>query len=45
VERTIAWFHQYKRLRVPYERESHMREAFFTLGCAMIFGQAQTLLC
>ena len=41
----IAWFHQYERLRVRYERESHMHKAFFTLGCAKILGQAQTLLC
>jgi transposase len=40
VERTIAWFHQFKRLRVRYERQSQMHEAFFALGCAMICWQA-----
>lgn len=40
VERTIAWFHQFKRLRVRYERQSEMHEAFFTLGCALICWQA-----
>ena len=36
VERTIAWLHQYKRLRIRYERLPEIHEAFFTLGCAMI---------
>lgn len=40
VERTLAWFHQYKRLRIRYERLPEMHEAFFTLGCAMICWQA-----
>ena len=40
VERTVAWFHQFKRLRVRYERQSEMHEAFFTLGCALICWRA-----
>lgn len=40
VERTVAWFHQYKRLRVRYERQAELHEAFFTLGCALICWRA-----
>jgi transposase len=40
VERTVAWFHQFKRLRVRYERQSEMHEAFFTLGCVLICWRA-----
>jgi len=36
VERTIAWLHQFRRLRVRYERRSEIHEAFLTLGCALI---------
>ena len=34
VERTIAWLHQYRRLRVRYERRADIHEAFLRLaGC------------
>ena len=36
VERTISWLHQYRRLRVRYERRSDIHEAFLTLGCILI---------
>jgi transposase len=36
VERTIAWLHQFRRLRVRYERLSSIHEAFLRLGCAII---------
>ncbi|SMP54433.1 transposase, IS4 family [Noviherbaspirillum suwonense] len=36
VERTIAWLHQFRRLRVRYERLPSIQEAFFHLGCALI---------
>ena len=36
VERTIAWLHQFRRLRIRYERRPEIHEAFLTLGCAMI---------
>jgi len=36
VERTIAWLHQFRRLRVRYERRSDIHEAFLTIGCIMI---------
>jgi transposase len=34
VERTISWLHQYRRLRVRYERRADIHEAFLQLaGC------------
>lgn len=36
VERTLSWLHQYRRLRIRYERRADIHEAFLTLGCALI---------
>jgi transposase len=36
VERTFAWLHQFRRLRVRYERRADMHEGFLRLGCAII---------
>ncbi len=36
IERTIAWLHQFRRLRVRYERRPEIHEAFLKLGCALI---------
>lgn len=36
VERTIAWLHQFRRLRVRYERRCDIHQAFLTLGCILI---------
>ena len=36
VERTIAWLHRFRRLRIRYERLPEVHEAFLTLGCALI---------
>jgi transposase len=36
VERTIAWLHQFRRLRVRYERLPSIHEALLRLGCAII---------
>jgi transposase len=36
VERTLAWLHQFRRLRVRYERRADMHEGFLRLGCAII---------
>jgi transposase len=36
VERTLSWLHQFRRLRVRYERRADIHQAFMTLGCAMI---------
>ena len=36
VERTFAWLHQFRRLRVRDERRADIHEAFLTLGCSLI---------
>jgi len=40
VERSIAWLHQFRRLRVRYERLPCIHEAFLILGCALIAWRA-----
>ena len=36
VERTLCWLHQFRRLRVRYERRDDIHEAFLSLACALI---------
>jgi transposase len=36
VERTMSWLHQYRRLRVRYERRADIHDAFLKIGCALI---------
>jgi transposase len=36
VERTLSWLHQFRRLRVRYERNPVLHEAFLTLATALI---------
>lgn len=36
VERTLSWLHQYRRLRVRYERRADIHQAFLDLGCILI---------
>lgn len=36
VERTLSWLHQFKRLRIRYERRDDIHQAFLSLGCALI---------
>jgi transposase len=36
IERTLGWFHQFRRLRVRFERRADIHEAFLSLGCALI---------
>lgn len=36
VERTLAWLHQFRRLRVRDERRDDIHEAFLRLGCVLI---------
>ena len=40
VERTIAWLNRCRRLSVRYERRADIHQAFLTLGCALICGNA-----
>lgn len=36
VERTIAWLHQFKRLRTRYDRRPELHDAFTSLAAAII---------
>ncbi len=36
VERTLSWLHQFRRLRVRFERRDDIHEAFLALGCVLI---------
>ena len=36
VERTIAWLHGFRRLRIRYERTATMHAAFLSLACCLI---------
>jgi transposase len=36
VERTLSWLHQFRRLRIRFERLSEIHEAFLSLGCILI---------
>lgn len=36
VERTISWLHQFRRLRIRYERRADIHTALMTLGCILI---------
>jgi transposase len=40
VERTLAWFHQNRRLRIRYERHPVIHQAFLTLACIKICASA-----
>jgi transposase len=36
VEQTIALLHQFRRLRVRYDKRAEIHETFLTIGCVMI---------
>jgi len=36
VERTLAWLHQFRRLRTRYDRRADLHEGFMALGCSLI---------
>ena len=36
VERSFAWLHQFRRLRVRFERRADIHEAFLWLACGVI---------
>ena len=36
VERTLSWLHQHRRLRIRYERQAEIHEAFLSLACSLI---------
>ena len=39
VERTIAWLHQFRRLRTRYERHGYMHRAFLSLAASIIMSR------
>lgn len=36
IERTFAWLHQYRRLRLRFERLPEIHEAFLSIACSLI---------
>ena len=36
IERTLAWLHHFRRLRVRWERRDDIHLAFLKIGCALI---------
>ena len=42
VERTLSWLHQYRRLRVRYERRDDIHEAFLAIAASLICFKALT---
>jgi transposase len=36
VERTFSWLHNFRRLRIRWDRDPNMHIAFLTLACAII---------
>ena len=49
VERTISWLHQYRRLRVRYERRADIHEAFLQIAgcliCLKLLNAAEESFC
>lgn len=46
VERTMAWLHQNRRLRVRYERRADIHDAFLKIGCILIcYNQTRLSFC
>ena len=40
VERGVSWLHQFRRLRIRWERRADIHEAFMLLGCIVICHRA-----
>ena len=36
VERTISWLHQFRRLRIRYERRNDIHQSFLMIACVLI---------
>ncbi|MFM0327118.1 transposase, partial [Caballeronia glebae] len=36
VERTISWLHNFRRLRIRFERLAFIHEAFMKIACCII---------
>lgn len=42
VERSIAWIHAFRRLRVRYDRRADIHEGFLALACSLVCWNALT---
>jgi IS5 family transposase len=45
VERTFAWLHGFRRLRIRWERRADIHEAFLKLACCLITHRKLGSLC
>lgn len=36
VERTLSWLHQFRRLRIRFDRRQDIHQAFLSLSCALV---------
>ncbi|GAQ75659.1 transposase DDE domain protein [Streptomyces turgidiscabies] len=45
VERTFAWLHGFRRLRIRWERRADIHEAFLKLACCLITNRQLNSLC
>ncbi|GLP67361.1 hypothetical protein TUSST3_39830 [Streptomyces sp. TUS-ST3] len=45
VERTFAWLHGFRRLRIRWERRADIHEAFLKLACCLITQRRIRFLC
>jgi transposase len=45
VERSFAWLHGFKRLRIRWERRADLHEAFLRLACCLITYRQIRCLC
>ena len=36
IERTLSWLHQFRRLRIRWERRAEIHHAFLVMGCIFI---------
>jgi transposase len=45
VERTFAWLHGFRRLRIRWERRADIHEAFLKLACCLITQRQLSSLC
>jgi transposase len=45
VERTFAWLHGFRRLRVRWERRADIHEALLKLACCLITHRQLSSLC
>jgi transposase len=45
VERTFAWFHGFRRIRIRWERRADIHEGFLKLACCLITRRRIQSLC